>query len=109
MSRLERHLFICVNERSENDPRGCCVSRGAAELLDCLKKKVHDAGLKGRVRVNKAGCLDACAQGPSMVVYPDQVWYSPKTIADMEEIFQEHIQNGRTVDRLVSQFPPSKK
>ncbi len=102
MSRFECHLFICINQRSDDDPRGCCGSRGSQGLLDYLKKRVHDAGLKGRVRVNKAGCLDACSEGPSMVVYPDQVWYCPRNEADMEAIFTEHIQQGRIVDRLVS-------
>jgi (2Fe-2S) ferredoxin len=108
MSRFEKHLFICVNERSEDDPRGCCTSRGSAKLLDYIKKRVHDAGLKGRVRVNKAGCLDACAQGPAMVIYPEEIWYTPETAQDMEEIFSEHIQNNRVVERLVSKFPPKK-
>lgn len=109
MSRLDLHLFVCINERSADDPRSSCIARGSAALLDYLKKRVHDAGLKGKVRVNKAGCLDACAQGPSMVVYPGQVWYTPKTEADMEEIFQEHVLGGRTVEHLLSQFPEKKR
>lgn len=108
MSRFERHLFMCINERKADDPRGCCTARGSGALLDYIKKRVHDAGLKGRVRVNKAGCLDACAHGPSLVVYPEQVWYSPQTEADMEEIFTEHVQNGRIVERLLIPFPPKK-
>ncbi len=104
MGRFLKHLFICINQRKEDDPRGCCALRGSPELLDYLKQRVHDSGLKGKVRVNKAGCLDACALGPTMVVYPDDVWYSPKTQEDMEEIFTEHVQNGRIVERLVIQF-----
>lgn len=64
--------------------------------------------MKGKVRINKAGCLDACAQGPAMVVYPEQVWYTPLTEQDMEDIFLEHIQQGRVVERLLSQFPGKK-
>lgn len=69
-----------------------------------MKKRVHELGLKGIVRINKAGCLDACQYGPSMVVYPDDTWYAPRTNEDMEEILQEHVQNNRIVDRLVIQF-----
>jgi len=108
MSRFEKHLFMCINERKADDPRGCCTARGSPALLDYIKKRVHDSGLKNRVRVNKAGCLDACAQGPSLVVYPEQVWYSPQTETDMEEIFTEHVQNGRIVERLLIPFPPKK-
>ena len=69
-----------------------------------MKGRVHEMGMKGKVRVNKAGCLDACAQGPSMVVYPDDVWYAPRSKEDMEEIITEHIQNNRPVDRLIIPF-----
>ena len=63
-----------------------------------------EVGLKGKVRINKAGCLDACQYGPSLVVYPDDVWYSPKTREDMEEILQEHVLNNRVVERIVIPF-----
>jgi (2Fe-2S) ferredoxin len=60
------------------------------------------------VRINKAGCLDACAHGPSMVVYPDDIWYAPRTREDIEEIISEHIQNDRIVKRLVTEFKKKK-
>jgi (2Fe-2S) ferredoxin len=104
MSRFRKHIFICNNERSADNPKGCCSRAGSPVLLDYIKKRVHDLGLKGIVRVNKAGCLDACKYGPSMVVYPDETWYAPRTTEDMEEILQEHVQNNRIVDRLVIQF-----
>ena len=80
--------------------------RSATELLDYMKGRVHEMGLKGKVRVNKAGCLDACAQGPTMVIYPDDIWYSPRTQEDMEEILTEHIQSDRPVERLIIPFSP---
>jgi len=104
MPRFQKHLFICNNERKPGDPRGCCSSRGSLDLMDYAKKRIHEAGLKGKVRVNKAGCLDACQFGPTLVIYPDDVWYSPKTKEDMEEILTEHVQNNRIVERLVIQF-----
>ena len=104
MARFQKHLFICNNKRDEDDPRGCCTLRGSEDLLIYLKGRVHEMGLKGKVRINKAGCLDACQYGPSIVVYPDDVWYSAKTKEDMEEILQQHVLNDKTVDRLVMQF-----
>ena len=68
-----------------------------SDLLDQIKGHVHELGLKGKVRVNKAGCLDACAQGPTMVVYPDSIWYAPRTRQDMEEILTQHVQNDQPV------------
>ena len=106
MPPFEKHIFICINERKVNDARGCCHSRGSIELLDYMKGRIHKLGLKSKIRVNKAGCLDACAQGPSMVVYPDNVWYAPKTKEDMEKIITEHIQNNRPVNYLTLPFKP---
>ena len=104
MPPFEKHIFICINERKTDDVRGCCLSRGSIELVNYMKGRVHELGLKGTVRVNKAGCLDACAQGPSMVVYPDNIWYSPKTTKDIEEIITQHIQCNRPVTRLTLPF-----
>ena len=104
MSRFIKHIFVCNNQRKADDARGCCSARGSVDLLDYLKKRVHESGLKGKVRVNKAGCLDACQYGPSMVIYPDDVWYSPQTQEDMEEILTEHVENNRIVERLLISF-----
>lgn len=101
MGRFQKHIFICINERKAGDKRGCCSSSGSLDLLDHIKGRVHELGLKGKVRINKAGCLDACSQGPTMVIYPDDIWYAPRTKEDMEEILSEHIQNNRPVERLV--------
>ncbi|HNY46081.1 MAG TPA: (2Fe-2S) ferredoxin domain-containing protein, partial [Casimicrobium sp.] len=71
-------------------------------LRDYAKKKVKGLGLagQGRVRVNNAGCLDRCDEGPVMVVYPEEVWYHYETEADVDEIISEHLQAGRVVERL---------
>jgi (2Fe-2S) ferredoxin len=108
MPRFQKHLFICNNKRGEDDPRGDCSGRGASELIDYAKGRISEIGLKGTVRINKAGCLDACAHGPSMVVYPDDIWYAPRTREDIEEIISEHIQNDRIVKRLVTEFKKKK-
>lgn len=100
MPPYERHVFVCINERDEADPKGCCSAKGSREVRDRLKEAVHRAGLKGKVRVNAAGCLDQCAHGVTVVVYPEAVWYGHVTIDDVDEIFQSHLVEGRPVDRL---------
>ena len=69
MSYYKYHLFFCINER--DDGRAFCAQHGAQDLRDYLKKRVKQAGLAGPggVRVNTAGCLDRCSQGPVLVVY----------------------------------------
>lgn len=101
MPKFQRHVFVCTNERDASDARGCCAARGAHEVLEAFKKKLHDAGLKRIVRPNKAGCLDQCAHGAVVVVYPEQVWYGRVTPADVDEIIQSHILGGKPVQRLV--------
>lgn len=100
MPPLVRHVFICENERDPTDPKGCCSAKGSHEVRSRLKKLAHDAGLKGRIRINSAGCLDQCAHGVTVVVYPEAVWYGHVTLSDVDELFHEHVLNGRPVERL---------
>jgi len=100
MAKFQRHLFVCTNERTPEDPRGCCSARGSAEVASALKAAVHARGLKRIVRVNKAGCLDQCARGVTIVVYPEAVWYGGVTLADVDELVESHLVNGRPVKRL---------
>jgi (2Fe-2S) ferredoxin len=101
MAKFRRHLFICVNEREPDDPRGSCSAKGSHEILAALKAKAHACGLKRLVRVNQAGCLDQCARGVTVVVYPEAVWYGGVRLADVDEIVERHLVRGETVQRLV--------
>ena len=64
--------------------------------------KRQELGLAGpgKIRVNKAGCLDRCADGPVMVVYPEGIWYTLIDQDDVEEIIQSHLIIGAPVARL---------
>jgi (2Fe-2S) ferredoxin len=101
MSLYEKHIFVCENQRPDGDPRGCCASKGAAAFTSALKQMVKDAGLNRKVRVNKAGCLDQCAFGPVVVVYPEGVWYRGVGADDAKEVFEQHIVGGHPVERLL--------
>src|SRR5437899_1771462 len=99
MASFKRHIFMCINQRPKGDPRGCCADRGSVRLQEFMKKEVDRLGLKGIVRANKAGCLDHCEYGPSIVVYPERVWYWAGTEADEPEIMENHIVGGQIVER----------
>jgi len=103
-SYYARHIFFCLNERKNGE--ACCAQYKAQEAFDRCKALVNQAGLSGpgKVRVNKAGCLDRCAAGPVAVVYPEAVWYSFVDASDIDEIVDSHLKNGKVVERLLT--PP---
>ena len=100
MSYYQRHVFFCCNQRDAS--RESCNPKGASELCDYAKARVKELGLAGagKVRINQAGCLDRCEEGPVMVVYPEAVWYSYVDRSDIDEILEEHVRHGRIVERL---------
>ena len=100
MSYYRHHIFFCLNQRSNGE--SCCADQGAQSAFDHCKQQIKAQGLAGPggVRVNKAGCLDRCAGGPVAVVYPGAVWYTFVDAADVDEIGESHLKNGRVVERL---------
>ncbi len=116
--RYQRHVFVCVNERPPDDPKGSCLAKGSPGVRDLLKEELKKRGLNKFVRANNAGCLDACSYGVSMVIYPDGIWYGGVTKEDVQEIVERTIIGGEVIDRLVvknpnyypesRQFPPLK-
>lgn len=104
-SYYERHVFFCLNERKNGEQ--CCAQYQAQQAFDHCKTQVKAAGLAGpgQVRVNKAGCMDRCAAGPVLVVYPEAVWYTYVDNADIDEIVESHLKNGQVVERLL--IPPT--
>jgi (2Fe-2S) ferredoxin len=116
MSRYERHVFVCINERPKGHPKGSCLEKGSAEVRDALKAELGARGLAKLVRANNAGCLDACAFGVAMVIYPEGIWYGGVTKSDIPEIVERTILRGEVIDRLLirddrykpsaMQFPP---
>jgi len=100
MSHYQRHVFFCCNRREA--PEACCANHGALDLQAHAKARIKALGLagKGKVRMNKAGCLDRCEEGPVLVVYPDAVWYTYVDRTDIDEIIDRHILRGEIVERL---------
>ena len=95
------HVFCCINERAPGHPRGSCSARGSQALQAYMKAQGKALGLGSRVRINKSGCLERCELGPAMVIYPEGVWYTYNSEADIDEILQCHVLGGERVERLL--------
>jgi (2Fe-2S) ferredoxin len=95
------HVFFCINQRAGGEP--CCAAKGSVAMRDYAKDRIKALGLagKGQVRINQAGCLDRCAQGPTIVVYPEGTWYRYDSKADVDAIIDEHLLRGLPVERLM--------
>ena len=100
MSYFRHHVFFCCNQRQAGE--GCCNDHGASAMQTYAKERIAALGLKGKgkIRINKAGCLDRCDEGPVLVVYPDNVWYTYVDREDIDEIIDSHLVHGRIVERL---------
>jgi (2Fe-2S) ferredoxin len=103
MSYYDKHLFFCVNDRGPESGRPSCNRCGAADMRDYAKGRIKALKLSGagKVRVNQAGCLDRCEEGPVCVVYPEGVWYTYVDEMDVDEIIDEHVIGGKPVERLM--------
>ena len=101
----EAHVFCCTNRRPAGHPRGCCAEKGGEALRDHMKSSAKDLGLKN-VRTNNAGCLDRCELGPTVVIYPQAIWYGGVKLADVPRIIDETVIGGKILDDLL--IPPEK-
>lgn len=100
MSYFDKHVFFCTNQRAENE--NCCANCNASTAQAHAKQRIKQLGLngQGKIRINKAGCLDRCEEGPVLVVYPEAVWYTYVDASDIDEIIDSHLIGGKIVERL---------
>lgn len=98
---LEHHIFVCTNEREEGHPRGSCARQGAAEVVQCFKQELLKKGFVGKVRAQKAGCLDTCENGVSVVVYPAGEWYGNVKVSDVSDIVDASLVQKKPLERCL--------
>lgn len=101
MGHYSKHVFMCVNQKDHG--KKCCEEVGALALSQYLKTKLLELGLHGpdKNRISTSGCLGRCRKGPSMVIYPEQVWYRYENKQDIDDIVENHLKNGKIVERLL--------
>jgi (2Fe-2S) ferredoxin/predicted O-methyltransferase YrrM len=105
MQPFRLHVFVCNQQKPEGAP--CCAARGSGPVLELLRREVAARGLEDQVQVTECGSLDLCEHGPNLVVYPEGIWYSGVTPADVPEIVSMHFEQGRPVERLIRNDPAS--
>ena len=100
MSHYKKHVFFCINQRDNNAE--CCAQCGASELQAYAKQKIKNLKKNGpgKIRINRAGCLDRCDEGPVIVIYPEGIWYRYVDQQDIDEIIDSHLLHDRHVERL---------
>ena len=96
----DKHIFICTNQRAEGASRKSCGEAHGLEIVDAFKKKLAELKLPIKLRAQKAGCLDICDFGQTIVIYPEGVFYVGVQLSDVDELINEHIINNRVVERL---------
>ena len=94
------HVFTCLQSRPEGHPHGSCAQRGANGLYDYLANSLEKLG-NPDIAKTVTGCLGFCLAGPVMVVYPEGIWYVPRTREDIDEIVQSHFVENKPVERLI--------
>lgn len=100
MAKPEKYVFVCTNDRPDDHPKGSCIGRGSAEVLGELRDLQGEKGLV-HFKVVATGCLEPCLAGPTVVVYPDNVWYGGVTVADCEQIIDDHLIGEKPVEFLL--------
>jgi (2Fe-2S) ferredoxin len=100
--RYDKHIFICTNQKAEG--KACCGETRGMELVNKFKEVLRDKGLQGKVRAQRSGCIDACGNGPALVIYPEGTYYGQVTINDVERIVEQHIQNNQKLADLELTF-----
>jgi (2Fe-2S) ferredoxin len=100
--KYDKHIFICANQKAEG--KKCCGEAKGMELVEKFREVLKAKGLQTSVRAQRAGCLDACSFGPSMVIYPDGTYYGNVIIDDVERIVDQHVVNNQIVEELELKF-----
>jgi len=101
MPAFSHHVFICGNARAPGHPRGGCDPAGNQALRDAFKAELKTAGLGPLARANGAGCLDQCEHGPTVVIYPQGIWYGRVRVEDVPRIVARTLVAGEILDDLL--------
>ena len=100
---IRHHVFVCTGKS--------CSAVGSAEVREAFERELKARGIlfgkeakgknpKGSILVTECASVGFCAIGAAVMVYPDGVWYAQVRAADVPELIEQHLLNGRIVERL---------
>lgn len=97
----QKHLFFCTNLRSNGAK--CCQDGNASALCHYAKERLQQLKCygPGKFRISSSGCLGRCALGPSLVIYPEGIWYRYQSQQDLDLIIESHLLGGKIVTQLL--------
>ena len=95
MPSFKKHVLVCTNEKPLH-----CAEKGGLELLQAFREEVAKRGLQNEIYVSKTGCTSQHHCGPTVIIYPDGVWYKEVKKEDVPEIIESHLLNGKIVERI---------
>jgi (2Fe-2S) ferredoxin len=101
MPAFTHHIFVCGNVRDAGHKRGCCDPDGRQTLREALKKELKAVGFGPLARANHAGCLEQCEHGPTIVIYPQGIWYGRVKLEDVPRIVAKTILGGEVLNDLL--------
>ena len=104
MKTFRKHVLVCTNEKPLH-----CAEKGGLELLKEFREEVQRRNLGEDIYVTKTGCTSQHHCGPTVIIYPDGVWYKEVRIGDVAEIIGEHLVKGKIVERLLNKDMGLKK
>ncbi|MEO8146822.1 MAG: (2Fe-2S) ferredoxin domain-containing protein [Bacteroidia bacterium] len=102
--KYTKHVFICTNQRAEDAAKRSCGEAHGLALVSEFKRLIKEKNLNTEMRAQKTGCFDICDFGPTVVVYPEAVWYVNVQLNDVAEIVESHLENDKPVERLRMRF-----
>ncbi|MFZ2627513.1 MAG: (2Fe-2S) ferredoxin domain-containing protein [Rugosibacter sp.] len=100
MSRPQKHVFVCSQNRPANHPRGACAHKAGNDVLQAFWQQLQQRDAYDTVSVTYSGCLGPCDQGANVLVYPEGILYGKVTKDDVNEIFDKHLLGDEPVERL---------
>lgn len=100
MSKPQKHVFVCSQNRPANHPRGACAHKASNDVLQAFWQQLQERNAYDTVSVTYSGCLGPCDQGANVLVYPEGILYGKVTKDDVNEIFAKHLLGDEPVERL---------